>query len=186
MPEPPEISAVASAAAAVDRILACADEAVEAIAASTQIEVRRIEAEAEAAVKPQQEAVRRKAQLAVLRIELARQSAKLASAYAESVEELGRVEQALISLGGDPDETRPLVGEEPGDAGIRMTLRERTTIEAPPWAAGDDSSGSEPAPTFSVEAVAPVTEPAMAPVPAALDERPARRRSWRLWQRDAA
>ena len=94
MPEPPEINAVASAAAAVDRILACADDAVQTIAASTQLEVRRIEAEAETAVKPRQEAVRRKAQLAVLRIELARQSAKLASAYAESVEELGRVEQA--------------------------------------------------------------------------------------------
>jgi hypothetical protein len=71
-----------------------------------------------------------------------------------------------------------------------MTLRERTTIEAPPWAAGDELPDSQPAPTFSVEAVAPVTEPAMAasmaPVPAALDERPARRRSWRLWQRDAA
>jgi hypothetical protein len=184
MPELPETSVVDSAAAAVARILACADEAVEAIAGSTREQVRQIEAEALDA-GPEQEAVRRKAQLAVLRIELARQSAALASAYAESVEELGRVEQALIGLGGDPEATRPVGGEDPGEAGIRMTLRERTTIEPPPWA---DEAGvaEERAPTFAVEAVAPVAEPAWPPASAGLDEKPERKRSWRLWQRDAA
>jgi hypothetical protein len=173
---------VESTVGAVTRILACAEDAVEAIASSTRDQVRLIEAEAGST--PAQEEIRRKANLAVLRIELARQSARLAAAYAQSVEELGRVVEALAELGEDPDSVRPMHGDENEQATIKMTLRERHTFEPPPWAEGE-TAFEEPASTFGVEAIAPIADLPPAP-PAGVDEKRVRRRPWRLWQRHAA
>jgi hypothetical protein len=198
-----------SAAAAVAKIMACADIAVDSIGRQAEAEVAEIWAEAEA--RPAREALERRERLAILRAELAEQAAALALSYASILEQIGDVDRMLHGQ-APPAAAEPeheLREADPRVAAIRMTLRERTRVHDPQAA---PEQQAQEAPWVEREIAAPAGVPTAVPAetwppaqpaeewpaaPAAAWEAPqeagfahlepeqGRRRPWRLWKRAA-
>jgi hypothetical protein len=159
-----------SALGAAERILALADDAVDAIAARTEQEVRKMAAGVEVAAA--EEALRRRVRLERLRGDLAERASALAAAYAEALGLLAQVDGALQSPGEVPLAQRRQDGSaDPRIAAIKVTLRERQRI-------GIASERVPPELT--------IVPPGGEPYPAAPVDGLSRRPWWRLWERAAA
>lgn len=164
-----EAAATASAAEAVDRILASTESAVASIVRRAEHEVRGLAADLDSRIA--RDAIERTARLVQLRRELTDRASTLAVHFEAILDQLDAVEAALAINAGGARGARP--GTEPGDsrlAAIKMTLRERQRISI---------AYEEPAQPAEA---APQTPPPVAPV--AMPQR--RRRWWRLWLREAA
>ncbi len=164
-----EATSTASAAEAVDRILASTESAVASIVRRTEHEVRGMAADLDSRIA--RDAIERTARLVQLRRELTDRASTLAVHFEAILDQLDAVEAALAVNTGGARGVRH--GTEPGDtrvAAIKMTLRERQRI-----------SVAYEEPVQPVEAVPQVPPPAM---PVAMPQ--PRRRWWRLWLREAA
>jgi hypothetical protein len=152
------------AAEAVERILAAAEAAVEAVGRRSEQELRRIDAELDA--RAAEEAEERRLRLERLRAELGERARALAGAYAAILGQLAGIEAALAGepLGPDGQASRAEAGRV---AAIKMTLRERQRI---------DLTGELP--TQLHEAVPIPRQPQ--------PQQRIRRRRWLPWQREAA
>ncbi len=164
-----EATSTASAAEAVDRILASTESAVASIVRRTEHEVRGMAADLDSRIA--RDAIERTARLVQLRRDLTDRASTLATHFEAILDQLDAVEAALAVNTGGAQGARH--GAEPGDTrvtAIKMTLRERQRI-----------SVAYEEPVRPVEA-AHQAPPLAAPV--ALPQR--RRRWWRLWLREAA
>jgi hypothetical protein len=163
-PSSPEPDQALPAATAIGEVVAAADLAIEEVAASARSQIVELETTFEQRLV--EESVKRRAGLGLLRVELAERAARLAAAYAETAEHLGEIDAALRQL-GEPAAGR--ADREPAEAPpVKITLRERRT----------HFGGIEPAEEeVSTELFGGQSEPEAAPRP---------RRSWRIWQRNAA
>lgn len=152
------------AAKAVGEVMAAADLAIEALASSARSQIVDLETAFEQRLV--EESVKRRAGLGLLRVELAERAARLAAAYAETAEHLGEIDAALRQL-GEPA-AGPADGERPEAPPVKITLRERRT----------NFGGIEPREErVSTELFGRQSE---------AEQAPRARRSWRIWQRNAA